>query len=418
MDGTLMAQKLFTTMKRNSLNYYKLNTSLVFLVIYHLLFLYSTFFLEYNLKSSTVIMATISFVSMLAFNIGQAANKKPNYQHFYQPTKFLNIIYFAVLFFYLLIAIYVINIMTNIPNIGDFRLAAFGSKDNPSIIFENQLLALIYFQVSYFLNFFLLSFGMALSIFSKSLKPFFKYSIPFALSGLIMFDRGWILVLLFSFLFIQLHLSQIEFKQILVFFLVGVVSLGLIVFLSIVRGDSTSNLIDYVFKVNLIGYNTVGYYLFESEIDFLRNTTEYGLGRITFGGIENILYLVFKSIGFEIKAVGAFLNEYFQLKTYSFGDVSYNAFYTVFTPLLLDFNIFGVLPFFLLVGMFYRVFSRKYNFIGLMLKFHLFVLIISFNQKPLLNSMGFSISFFILVLYYIFGQKILPRFFFRAIKTA
>ena len=285
-----------------------------------------------------------------------------------------------------------IYVMLKIDDLSTYRMLAFGSEDRPSILYGSQLTALVVNQLIYIISYMNLSIGVRMTMVTGRVLYFIKFSIPLILSGLIMFDRGWVYVLIVSYIYILLNtLSRIGGKLIIQLSSVFFVALLVTLMLSFLRGDNFSDVFDYIININLIGYNIIGYQLMEEYLTYLMFNYPEGFGTYTFGGLENFLYLVSRLFGLRLDIHGARLVEFFQLSHSTWHDVDYNAFYTIFTPLLLDFGYIGGLLFFIVLGAVYKLVSIPSSAPVVQLKFLIFLLFVSFNQKPLMSSIGYSI---------------------------
>lgn len=378
-----------------------MSKTLFFIIIYHITFLFcALYFLDLSFS-----LLSYSFLCYLTLFAGYVFPRKLKAQ----PSLYLRESNYVKSTFdshFLVISIiglsglflFALKLMISLDDLSLFRMQAFGTSDNPSVIYGSQLNAMIFNNVIFVVSYVNLAVGVRKTIQTKNVFYFFLYSVPLVLSGLIMFDRGWIYILVLSYVYIILNkkdtLKWSTFRN-FSFGVTGAVVVTLLV--SFLRGDDLANVFNYMLRINLLGYNIIGYQLMEDFLGYLTVNFTSGYGRYTFGGMENIFYLLLRLGDVKTEIHGARLVEFFQLSYTSWSDVNYNAFFTIFTPLLLDFGYLGGFIFFFTMGLLYKVVGSSSSIPMQHLKFVLYLMFISFNQKPFLASMGFTFVFVLFV---------------------
>jgi oligosaccharide repeat unit polymerase len=316
------------------------------------------------------------------------------------------IIYSILIYFFFLI-------LKDIPNIGTYRILAFGSKDTPSILFRFQQVALLYWIFAFAINHVILYLGVYLNFITNRKVYLILGFLPIFLDSLVMMGRGAFVELFHILIFVVL-VKKYVFKQSIIsifkrnknFAIFIVVVLAFLISVSQLRGDVEKTEIEYVIKDQLINYNTVGFVIFDYEFhsinSYLNNTSSFP-GRITFGGVENLVYLALSRIDPSVRCLIGESNENLdKMKEVDLGtgntEKYYNAFTTVLYNTMFDGGVLWSIFYFFTYGYILTMVIRKINndLFFIVLALPLFQNMLTSIYRSMFGDMGFVVCLLIL----------------------
>ncbi|MBF0298981.1 MAG: oligosaccharide repeat unit polymerase [Oligoflexia bacterium] len=307
--------------------------------------------------------------------------------------KIIFIIITPIIFFYFFRAL---NIFYT-QGIENYRMLVFGTKENPSILFRSGPIELLYYLLIYSLIFYSLLASIAL-YFQSNLHNnlqnnrkdgtlfYLLYAIFLSFLDAIMrlgrFNIYHALILVGLILIYKFRKEQTHKKNKKIKILVPALVLSIFILSMVGVGyfrDKDKKDLFSQFKIYLIEYHTVGFAIFDQELQDKNSylQTHISYGRATLGGVDQLVGLVARKIGF--KNFSAPVQEIaFNMQTprvignrgkaefdcaNSDCPIRYNAFSTILYTFYLDARDFAfvIMPFILglLMAIFYRKMMEK-----------------------------------------------------------
>jgi oligosaccharide repeat unit polymerase len=309
-----------------------------------------------------------------------------------------------------------------VPNIGTYRILAFGTQDSPSILFGNQQIALLYWIFCFAFNHVLLYLGVYLFFKSNRKVYLIVGFLPVFFDSLVFMGRGAFVELVHVMIFVifvkkeflrQSILSILKRNKKFIVFLLFVIAF--MISISSLRGDVEKVEIKYVIKDQLINYNTVGFVIFDYQLNnqnsFLNRTNSFA-GRTTFGGIENLVYLFVSRFDPSFRCIIGESNEDLdKMKEVNLGEFGnekyYNAFTTVLYNTFLDGGLIWSVIYFFSYGFVLTTLIRMMytNFFYLVFALPFFQNMLTSIYRSMLGDMGFIVCLLILLYIYITSSK-------------
>lgn len=308
------------------------------------------------------------------------------------------------------------KIIRDIPNIQNYRLQAYGNLDSPSLLFGDQKLALLYWIFCYAFNHVLLYLGVFL-YFKTGKKIYILLGwLPILFDSVVFMGRGAFVELAHVSTFIVLVKLRYYSKGLLgligrnkKLFILALIVPFLVAFASKMRGDVDQVNIEFLVRDQLINYNTVGFVILDDELQspasYLNMTSSWP-GRTTFGGLENLVYLVYSRFDRSIVSLTGNVNEYLQKFEKNLGGGEeqkyYNAFCTSIYHTYLDGGVLWSITYFFIYGFILSSLFRKIrmNLFYIVFALPLFQNMLTSVYKSMLGDMGFVACLLILVFIY------------------
>lgn len=257
-----------------------------------------------------------------------------------------------------------------------YRAAAFGVLDEEtSILFGSGQVQLLYYHIVSPLAFVIFILGAANYVIEKKKHLLFLGSIMLIMQAVMMLGRFvFYQIMVFSviifFLDIERHKKNItslyknvvKYKKLKFIFVVLLLVMASVP-ITLVRGSGAKSIDEIIYRL-IIDYHTVGFVIFDNEINNYNSPLNSGhtYGRASLGSIEANIVLIIRRFDRSVKSIpaehGSHLNKR-QNVGYARGPIYMNAFSTIVYPLYSDFGVFGVIipPFF--YGFFLAKYSKK-----------------------------------------------------------
>ncbi|MBF0313290.1 MAG: oligosaccharide repeat unit polymerase [Oligoflexia bacterium] len=178
----------------------------------------------------------------------------------------------------------------------NYRMLVFGTKDAPSVLFGSGPVELLYYLSVYPLLLYSL-FYSGIQFFRGRYLFFAWTFILLLLDAIMRMGRFNLYFVLFIFLLLSLHFKR--WKSLLI---IGVIMMSGVVAIGQFRdGDRGEQGVYERSKKFLVEYHTVGIAIFDQELrdsnSYLQQNRSYG--RAMFGGVEQIVGLVARKLGFK-----------------------------------------------------------------------------------------------------------------------